>query len=141
MKCILRSLVFGFISLFGASQIVTGFSYGGDISILLFAALIFGFANSFVKPVLKIITLPLNIATLGLFSLLTNIVILFITVRLVPGLTIASFRFPGFVFNPPFDYSPITISSFDVSAASVLLITSLVISIFMITLEFVFGNG
>lgn len=57
----------------------------------LIAALILGILNIIIKPVLQILTLPINILTLGLFTLVINAIILEIVAWLIPGFFIASF--------------------------------------------------
>lgn len=55
------------------------------------AALVLGLANALIKPVLNIVTLPLQIVTLGLFTLVVNGLILALVASIVPGLTLDSF--------------------------------------------------
>lgn len=58
-------------------------------------ALIFGLVNTFVKPVLRILTLPITIMTLGLFLLVLNALLLLlvgtISTELDLGLTVSDF--------------------------------------------------
>ena len=51
-----------------------------------------------VKPILSIITLPLNLATLGLFSFVINAVILYLLTILVSSVSISAFTFRGVSF-------------------------------------------
>jgi putative membrane protein len=55
------------------------------------ASLVLGILNAFVKPFLFWITLPLTIITLGLFTLVINGLLLFLTAALVSGVEIESF--------------------------------------------------
>jgi putative membrane protein len=61
----------------------------------LVVALIFGLVNTFVRPVLQILTFPITIVTLGLFLLVINAVMLLLTQaisnELALGLTVADF--------------------------------------------------
>jgi putative membrane protein len=59
--------------------------------IILGASALLGLLNLLLKPFLILITLPVNILTLGLFTLAVNAVVLLAAVALVPGLRIASF--------------------------------------------------
>jgi len=54
-------------------------------------AIVLGALNTFLKPILVFFTLPLNILTLGLFTLIINTAIVMLTSSLVPGFTVASF--------------------------------------------------
>jgi putative membrane protein len=57
----------------------------------LIAALIFGIVNAIVRPILFLITLPLTIVTLGLFIIVLNALLFWLTVVLVPGFTVDGF--------------------------------------------------
>jgi len=56
-----------------------------------FAAAILGFLNVFFKPTLIILTLPVNILTLGLFTLVINAALLKIASALIPGFDVHGF--------------------------------------------------
>lgn len=58
---------------------------------LLVAALVLGFLNAVVKPVLVLLTLPLTILTLGIFYLVLNAVVFALASVLVPGFAVAGF--------------------------------------------------
>ena len=58
---------------------------------LLVAALILGFLNAVVKPVLVLLTLPLTILTLGIFYLVLNGVVFALASVLVPGFQVSGF--------------------------------------------------
>jgi putative membrane protein len=68
---------------------LTTYIIGGVVLSLLFVI---------VKPILSLITLPLNIITLGLFSFLINAIILYLLTILVPAVSIVGFRFEGLSF-------------------------------------------
>jgi putative membrane protein len=59
-----------------------------DVLTALIAALILGLINSTVRPVLKLLTFPLTILTLGLSSFAINVLCLVGVARFVPGFTI-----------------------------------------------------
>ncbi len=60
-----------------------------DIATALIAALLLGLINSTVRPILKLLTFPLTILTLGLSSLAINVLCLVFVSRFVPGFYIA----------------------------------------------------
>ncbi len=64
----------------------------------LVAALVLGIINAFLKPVLLILTLPINILTLGLFTLVVNAILILLVSRIVPGFTVNSFL-SAFIFG------------------------------------------
>jgi putative membrane protein len=58
---------------------------------LVASGLLFGIAQTVVKPVLVLLTLPITILTLGLFLLVINALILLLVAWLVPGFQLAGF--------------------------------------------------
>jgi putative membrane protein len=72
------------------AMFVPGFHVNGFITALIAAAVI-GLLNATLGFLLKIITLPLGILTLGLFFLVINAIMLELAARLVPGFSVASF--------------------------------------------------
>lgn len=69
---------------------VTGLTMDG-IKTAVIAAIVLGVINTFIKPVLVLLTIPLTIVTLGLFIFVINAVILWIAAGIVPGMHIAGF--------------------------------------------------
>ncbi len=58
---------------------------------LLGAALVIGLLNAFLKPIVVLLTLPLNILTLGLFTFVINATMILLTSEVVKGFTVNSF--------------------------------------------------
>jgi putative membrane protein len=56
------------------------------------AAGILGVVNAVIRPVVLLLTLPINLLTLGLFTLVINALMLQLVAYLVPGLVIETFR-------------------------------------------------
>jgi len=83
--------VFNTVALFVASWLLSGLSYGSDWWALLVAGLVFTLVNFFLKPVLTVLSIPFIIVTLGIFYLLINVFMLYLTHWIVPQFTIASF--------------------------------------------------
>ncbi len=83
--------VFNTVALFVATWLLSGLSYGSDWWALLVAGLVFTLVNTFLKPVLMILSIPFIIVTLGIFYLLINVFMLYLTHWIVPQFTIASF--------------------------------------------------
>lgn len=71
-----------------AVELVPGLDYDRWQTLAL-AALVLGILNSFVKPLLALISIPLIIVTLGLFLIVINAVLLKLTAWLVPGFLVA----------------------------------------------------
>ncbi len=58
--------------LLGGLEVIGGDSTGTRILVFLAVAVVFGLVNAIVKPLLQIVSLPLYLLTLGLFSLVVN---------------------------------------------------------------------
>ena len=78
MRFLLRLVVNG-VALWVATKIVSGVTYDGSALAFLAVALVFGLLNALVRPVLTLLSCPLMILTLGLFTFVINAVILWLT--------------------------------------------------------------
>ncbi len=67
------------VALYAAVLIVPGLHFNGEWTGILWLALIIGLLNALVRPLLKFLTCPLIILTLGLFTILINTVLLLLT--------------------------------------------------------------
>ncbi|MFJ5774732.1 phage holin family protein [Streptomyces sp. NPDC093094] len=74
---------------------LTGDSTGKKVGTLLLVALLFGLVNILVKPLVKLLSLPLLVLTLGLFTLVVNALMLLLTSWLADKLDL-SFHVEGF---------------------------------------------
>ncbi len=72
------------------ANILPGFSVD-NFTIALIAALVLGLVNLFIRPLVLLFTLPLNILTLGLFAFVVNALLLWLTAGLVDGFEISNF--------------------------------------------------
>jgi putative membrane protein len=94
MKILLRILV-NAAALWAAASFVPGIHAGGVGSVLALA-LVFGFVNAFVRPFLRLVSCPIILLTLGLFTLVVNALMLMLAAWLGSKLGI-DFRIDGFV--------------------------------------------
>jgi putative membrane protein len=78
------------LSLWVASHIFHGIKFA-DTGSLIVSALLLGFANAIVKPLLIVLTLPLTLVTFGLFLLVINALMILLVSSLVKGFTVSSF--------------------------------------------------
>jgi putative membrane protein len=65
--------------------------------VALIVALVLGFLNMFIRPILIILTLPITIVTLGLFTFVINALLVLLTSAIVPGFFVAGFRWALFL--------------------------------------------
>ena len=85
MRFIVRLLV-NAAALWAATRIVSGVTFTGGWLPFLGVALVFGAVNAFVRPVARVLTFPLVILSLGLFLLVINGLMLWLTSALSDAL-------------------------------------------------------
>ncbi|MEO6794723.1 MAG: phage holin family protein [Mycobacterium sp.] len=89
---LIRAGLTGF-ALWVVTRVVGGIDFvGGDttpqrVGIILVVALLFGLVNAFIKPVVKLLSIPLYILTLGLFHIVVNALMLWITAWITDNTT------------------------------------------------------
>jgi putative membrane protein len=94
MSFLIRLLVTA-AALWVATQIVPGVSYVGGAAPFLVVALIFGLINATLRPITRLLTCPLILLTLGLFALIVNGLMLWLTSSLASALGLG-FHVDGF---------------------------------------------
>ena len=98
MTLLLR-LVGNAIALYVASTLIDGIQFGAggevDFSSLLAVTLIFGIVNAIIKPIVKVVTCPAFLVTLGLFTFVVNALMLLLTGWLAGFLNV-DFQVDGF---------------------------------------------
>jgi putative membrane protein len=70
---------FNAIALWVAAYFITGLDFTGDLLHLILVAAVFGLVNSLLRPLLTVLTCPLIVLTLGLFTLVINALMLLVT--------------------------------------------------------------
>ncbi len=78
------------IALGVAVLIVKGITVSGVFSFVI-ASLMIGFLNASLKPIMLVLTLPLNILSMGTFTLVINTIMILITSQIVRGFDVSSF--------------------------------------------------
>lgn len=77
-------------SLWVASYLFVGIKFS-DKSSLLISALVLGFVNAVLRPILLILTFPLTIVSLGLFALVLNALMVMLVAKMVKGFELSGF--------------------------------------------------
>lgn len=83
-------LLINALALYITAYIIPGITISGWQTLLV-VAVVWGILTAVIKPILVILTLPINILTLGLFTFVINAALLLFTSNIVPG-----FRIEGF---------------------------------------------
>ena len=99
--------VIRFLVLAGLVMIIPNYLKGIEVdgfATALLVSLVMAFLNSFGKPVLKFISFPITFATLGLFSLVITIAMVYLTKMYVPGFKVSGFVAP-LIFSMIFSFA------------------------------------
>ncbi|HNU96889.1 MAG TPA: phage holin family protein [Candidatus Portnoybacteria bacterium] len=89
-KFILR-IIANTVAIFVAVRLVEEITFTGDFIDYLIVGIVLALANTFIRPILKIISAPLIFITMGLFMIVINALILFAVDYFVEALTITGF--------------------------------------------------
>lgn len=87
MRLLIR-LAINIVALWLTAAILPDMSIADGFVNLLLVALIFGLVNTFIKPIAKLLTLPLRVVTLGLFTIVVNALMVMLTAWLVDALVL-----------------------------------------------------
>jgi len=90
MNGILLRWLISTISFLVAAYLISGIHVGGFFS-AFFAAAILGILNAFFRPVVLILTLPINILSLGLFTFVINALLLMMVSGIIAGFSVDGF--------------------------------------------------
>lgn len=88
MRSILINWIVIAIAVFAAAWVVPGVQIAGGLVNLAVIAAIFGLINAILGPIIKLLTLPLIILTLGLFALIVNTGLFMLTAAISPALSV-----------------------------------------------------
>lgn len=95
MKTIIRSTAVYSLALFLLDYVNDGLRVQGGFTAYIFGGLALCLLFMVLKPILNIFSLPLNLITLGMFSFLTNTIILYLATVFVPQIKVSPFVFQG----------------------------------------------
>jgi putative membrane protein len=91
----LRRLVYSWLcnilALWVADELISGIHFSGNFATIVIAALVFAVVNLLLKPIVKLLALPVIVLTLGIALFFVNLLMLYITDWLVSGFKITSF--------------------------------------------------
>ncbi len=117
MKSIVRSILVTVLSILILSWLLPGLTVTNTVTLIL-AGIVLSLLNATLRPFLKILFLPINLVTLGLFGWLINVLVLYVAMWLVPGFRIEPFMLFGWQFN---QFWSVVVVSFGLSVLSTFL--------------------
>jgi putative membrane protein len=92
LRRLLQAWAFNIAAIFVASSFVDGIDYADKFWVLVLAGVVFGVVNLVLKPVVKLLALPLIVLTLGAALFFINLLMLYVTTWIVGPFRIASFE-------------------------------------------------
>ena len=95
IKTALRNYLINLVVLWGTTEIFPGLTYDGGFQSLLIGALGITGMNIIIIPLLKVVFLPLNILTLGVFTWVINVIALYLLVTILPQFQLVPYDYPG----------------------------------------------
>lgn len=95
MKSLLRNYLINLGALWVTAQIIPALVITSGIRGLFIGALAFMAINILIVPLLKVLLLPLNLLTLGIFAWLSNVLALYFLVTVLPSLQLVPYSFAG----------------------------------------------
>lgn len=99
MKTLLRNFLINLVALWVTAKVMPGLQYTGGLQTLLIGALALMVLNIAVIPLLKVMFLPLNLLTLGIFAWVVNVVALYLMTTYLPVFKLVPYDFPGANLN------------------------------------------
>lgn len=124
MKAFLRHILINLLVIYLVSAVYPGFTILHDAKTLVTAAVIWLLLNKIVKPIIKLLLLPINLITLNLFAWAVSLITLFLLPLIVSGISIKPYDFPGI------NYQGFTIPSFHINLFISFVVASCFLNLF-----------
>lgn len=124
VKSLLQAFFTNLFALYLLNLYVPGIAFFGGIKTFFLASLALTFINLFLKPLMRLFFLPLNLLTLGLFFWLVDALGLYLLTLIVPQIKILAWDFPGAT------YQGFIIPSLHFSFLGTLVLTAFALSFF-----------
>jgi uncharacterized membrane protein YvlD (DUF360 family) len=121
VKAIIRNFLINLGALWVTSQMIPSLVINGGVKELFIGSLAFMAVNLLLVPVLKVLLLPLNLLTLGLFAWLSNVLALYFLVTALPYFKLLPYQFPGATL------AGISLAAVDLSTFQLAIVVSFII--------------
>ena len=99
VKNYLRLFLINFLALWLLSRFMQGVGFVGGYQTIALTALVLTLLSTLIKPLIKILLIPINLLTLGAFRWLINVITLWLVTLIVHQFEIGSFVFQGISWN------------------------------------------
>ena len=95
MKTLARNISIYTLILFLLNQLIPGLQIAGDFGILLTGGVVLTILFLILKPILNIISFPVNMVTLGVFNVFINALLVYLLTVFVTEISIVAFTYPN----------------------------------------------
>lgn len=95
IKSAILNYIINLVILWGVTEIFPGLYYSGGFPTLAIGALGLMGMNIIIIPLLKVVFLPLNILTLGVFTWVINVIALYLLTTILPNFKLIPYDYPG----------------------------------------------
>lgn len=123
MKSLLRSFIINIAALQAAISLIPGVKNTGSEQTVVLATLALAIINLLIRPIIKLLFLPINLLTLGSMRWLINVAVLYLLSLVVTEIEVVSFTFSGF------DYRGFVIPQLEISKFWTLVLASASVSL------------
>ncbi len=90
MRIVIRVLI-NAVALWAAASVIDGIELSSELTSILIVAFVFGIINAVLRPIVKLLSLPFIVLTLGLFTFVVNGAMLLVVDWLTEGLDVDGF--------------------------------------------------
>lgn len=88
IKKIVLGIALNGLALYVVTLFLTDITYTGGVKFFIIGGLTIGILNTFVKPLMKLLSFPMLLMTIGLFSIVINAIIFWLTTKVVNGINL-----------------------------------------------------
>lgn len=125
MKFVFRNTALHAFALFLLPQILGGVTITGGVWSYIIGGFVFSLLAFFIRPIIQVFTLPLNVMTFGIFSFFINALLLYILTVFVSQITIQAFTYAGFSYVG-FVIPPLSFNTFMAYIAASVVLSAIV---------------
>ncbi len=109
MKKILKTVLIWFLALKATSFLITSISFADGVKTVILAAAAMAGFEYLIKPIAKILFLPINLLTLGTLRWIIDVIGLYLITIFIDGFGLSQYSFPGLNWQglviPPINFS------------------------------------
>ncbi len=96
MRTLIVKIIATMVSFYATASLVAGFHIDATWQSYLISAIIFLLFNLLFTPIIKLLLLPINLLTLGLFRWITQVIVIYLFDVIYTGITISPYYFGGY---------------------------------------------